>query len=319
MPYCHCHAALISTFKYSSLGSETKPTSLYINTPPAMGKVIRTIRSSFHAFFKSYQAFASIAALLLFPVSAAILLSQSTNLSSSPVLQAISSRLAYLFEAAGLPPSRFFTLLNFKISQTIFTFVSTLPFTSTLLVIAKATVSKIIHGIPCRNAILASLFLVFNALDILHVSSNNSVILALSSGGVILYSFVLANAMVTCNLSIIISAVDGIGGYLPILKALVLVRGRTATAMTLGLPASLGLAAIEALFQYRVIKPYRRSARFHPSVIWEAFLIIYMYSFVVVFDTIITCIFLKSCKCSTVQSSWNKYSHKSEEKAALQV
>ncbi|CAD5182528.1 unnamed protein product [Musa acuminata subsp. malaccensis] len=111
--------------------------------------------------------------------------------------------------------------------------------------------------------------------------------------------------MVTCNLSIVISVTDGSGGHLSILKALVLVKGRTATAITLTLPASLGMAGIEALFQYRVIRPYRVAGTLHVSVIWEAFSIIYMHSLLVVLDTIITCTFLESCQ-SGIRSSWRK-------------
>ncbi|CAL9184764.1 unnamed protein product [Musa hybrid cultivar] len=105
--------------------------------------------------------------------------------------------------------------------------------------------------------------------------------------------------------SIVISVTDGSGGHLSILKALVLVKGRTATAMTLTLPASLGMAGIEALFQYRVIRPYRVGGTLHVSVIWEAFSIICMHSLLVVLDTIITCTFLESCQ-SGIRSSWRK-------------
>ncbi|XP_064997204.1 uncharacterized protein LOC135632518 [Musa acuminata AAA Group] len=214
-----------------------------------MGIASKTIRRSLHAFFRSYQAFASTAALLVFPASAATLLAQSLDL-SSPVLRTISSRLAFLFDAAGFPPSRFFSLVNIKLSQSIFTFVSTLPFTLTFLVAAKASVYRLAF-------------------------------------------------------SIVISVTDGSGGHLSILKALVLVKGRTATAMTLTLPASLGMAGIEALFQYRVIRPYRVGGTLHVSVIWEAFSIICMHSLLVVLDTIITCTFLESCQ-SGIRSSWRK-------------
>nr|XP_018678786.1 PREDICTED: uncharacterized protein LOC103979641 [Musa acuminata subsp. malaccensis] len=183
-----------------------------------MGIASKTIRRSLHAFFRSYQAFASAAALLVFPASAATLLAQSLDL-SYPVLRTISSRLAFLFDAAGFPPSRFFSLVNIKLSQSIFTFVSTLPFTLTFLVAAKASVYRIICGAPRRNAacvlhlypriartsvfnslfvlsanaaVLSLLFLAFNVVDMLHLSSSNTT-LALSASGVILYAFVLAN------------------------------------------------------------------------------------------------------------------------------
>ncbi|XP_010939058.1 uncharacterized protein [Elaeis guineensis] len=303
-----------------------------------MGKVIEITRRSIHAFFQSYHSFATTAALLVFPVSAATLLSQSLTLSSSPILRTVSSRLRLLFEAAGFPAtSQFFSLLSFKISQTILTSISTLPFTHIFLILAKASVIQIIHEFPrCRLAlppfssllhlypsllltkltnslailsanatIFSILLLVFNVADILHLSSSNSM-LVLSAASAIFYSIVIANTMVACNLAIVISAMENSGGYLSILKALVLIRGRTATAITLALPASLSMAAVEALFQCRVMRPYRLSGNSNPSVIWEAFLITYIYSLLIVLDTIITCMFLKSCKMGE-GSHWYAY------------
>ncbi|XP_008790099.2 uncharacterized protein LOC103707406 [Phoenix dactylifera] len=319
-----------------------------------MGKVIEITRRSIHAFFQSYHSFASTAALLVFPVSAATLLSHSLTLSSSPILRTISSRLRLLFEAAGFPAtSQFFSLLNFRLSQAILTFISTLPFTLVFLILAKASVIQIIWEFPrCRlapppfssllhlypslllshlsnslailsvNAVIFSiLLLAFNAVDILHLSSSNSMLL-LSATSAILYSMVNANAMVACNLAIVISATENNGGYLSILKALVLIRGRTATAITLALPASLGMAAVEALFQCRVMRPYHLSGKSNPSVIWEASLITYIYSLLVVLDTIVTCMFLKSCKMGG-GSHWHEYDYQTdsepEAKGALQA
>ncbi|RWV95894.1 hypothetical protein GW17_00041436 [Ensete ventricosum] len=324
------------------------PCSIKKQTHPctefAMAKAIKIVRRSLHAFSRSYQAFAVVAALLVFPASAATLLAQSLPSLSSPILQSISSRLAFLFEAAGFPPSQFFSLLNSKLSQSIFTFVSTLPFTLTFSLLAKASVLRTTYGIPRRGAasllhlypslalthlfnsllvlsanaaVLSLLFLAFTVLDVLHLSSSGSV-LVLSASGVILYSFVLASAVATCNLSVLICAIDARGGYHSILKTLVLLKGRTATAISLTLPASLGMAAIEALFQYRVVRPYRLTAKSNPSAIWEAFSIVYVHSLLLVLDTIIACVFLRSCK-SAVWSSWSKYDHDSQEKIALRV
>ncbi|CAL9173718.1 unnamed protein product [Musa hybrid cultivar] len=272
-----------------------------------MGMASKTIRRSFHAFFRSYQAFASAAALLVFPASAATLLAQSLDL-SSPVLRTISSRLAFLFDAAGFPLSRFFSLVAAKAS--VYRIICGAPRRNAACVlhlyprIARTSVFNSLFVLSANAGVLSLLFLAFNVVDMLHLSSSNTT-LAFSASGVILYAFVLANAVVTCNLSIVISVTDGSGGHLSILKALVLVKGRTATAITLTLPASLGMAGIEALFQYRVIRPYRVGGTLHVSVIWEAFSIIYMHSLLVVLDTIITCTFLESCQ-SGIRSSWRK-------------
>ena len=81
-----------------------------------------------------------------------------------------------------------------------------------------------------------------------------------------------------------------------------LVQGKEATAITLALPASLGMAAIEALFQYRIARPYLRLGRFSVPTAGEAFLIAYIYSLLIVLDTIISCMLYRSCKS---ESRWS--------------
>lgn len=86
--------------------------------------------------------------------------------------------------------------------------------------------------------------------------------------------------------------------YSSVLKACVLIQGREATAIALALPASLGTAAIEALFQYRIARPYLRLGRFSVPAAGEALLIAYMYSLLIVLDTIISCTLYRSFECS---------------------
>ncbi|CAL9779841.1 unnamed protein product, partial [Musa acuminata subsp. burmannicoides] len=300
-----------------------KPWKL-LDPAQTMGEAIKILRTSFHAFFLSYHTFISTAALLVFPYSIATLLSQSSSSSSSPpyLLPAISSRLWLLFEASGFPSSHFFALLNVKLSQAAFSFVAALPLGATSLILAKASVFQTIHGklpslasllrlypslvhtylcnsflvLAANAAVLSLLFLAFNAADVLDLASS-SLTLAISVAGVILYSLVLAHALITCNMATIISAAENTGGYLCILEALVLVHGKMATAITLALPANLGAAAMEALFHCRVIRPYSESGgKLQPLAILEAVSIAYSYSLLLVFDTIITCNFVKSCK-----------------------
>jgi len=82
----------------------------------------------------------------------------------------------------------------------------------------------------------------------------------------------------------------------------VLVQGKEATAITLALPASLRMAAIEALFQYRTARLYLRLGRFSLPAAGEAFLIAYIYSLLIVLDTIISCMLYRSCKS---ESRWS--------------
>ncbi|XP_074567990.1 uncharacterized protein LOC141824581 [Curcuma longa] len=314
---------------------------------------LRIIRSSINVFFDGYQSFTSIAALLVLPASTSILLSQAMVPLSEPVIKTISLRLSAMFLAARFPASaEFFELLNLKLAQTVFSFVATLPLVLTLLLVAKACVVVVVCGgrrcqqgslplsaalrlyrsilpthlfnsfvvLSANATVFIFLFLVFNAADVLGLASNSALLLLLSAAGAVLYSVVIANSTVICNLAIVVAAVDGCGGLLPVLKACFLVRRHASTALALALPANLGMAAVEALFQYRVIRQYNVSGELSSSLLWEAISIVYFYALLIVLEVVMNCKLYEACTLA------NKHEHeqdqgelKPEEKAALFV
>lgn len=81
-----------------------------------------------------------------------------------------------------------------------------------------------------------------------------------------------------------------------ILKSCVLIRGRTATALSLAVPLNLALAAIEALFQYRIVRAYYQEKTELFCLALEGMFIAYMYSVLLVLDTIASCVFYRNCK-----------------------
>lgn len=304
-----------------------------------MERTGRIMRRSVYTFLQQYQFFTSTAALLVLPFSASILLSQAFLPFSSPLLPVIHDRLQFLFKAAGFPPSsQFFTILNLKLSQTISSSIFTLPFTISFLLIGKACIIQALNhnkpGFPpsfssfislycpllityiwnsllilSANATAFSvLFIAFNCLEGLGYSSPNFVPF-LSAAAAILYSIILANSLIICNLALVLSGMERCGGYIAILKACVMIRGRTSTALSLALPINLALAAVEALFQYRVVRAYHISGKPRSSIALEGLFIAYMYSLLVVLDTIVSCIFFKRCKrgCWTDQDGTHSY------------
>ncbi|XP_022883621.1 uncharacterized protein LOC111400433 [Olea europaea var. sylvestris] len=244
-----------------------------------MEKTGKIIRRSIFTFLQNYQFFTSTAAILAFPFAASTLVCQA-SLPSSPLFALVQGRLRTLFLAAGFPPSSdLFNILNLKLSQTTVTFLLVLPFSLTFLLFAKALIIKALFYqenrhfsswnklfkslyltqicnllfILSANATCFSLLLVaFNFFDLLGLSSSGH-LLFLSALGIVIYSVILANAYVLCNLAIVLSGVEKRGGFTSILKAFLLIRGRTATALSLALPFNIAMASIEALFQYRVI------------------------------------------------------------------
>ncbi|XP_031491841.1 uncharacterized protein LOC116258681 [Nymphaea colorata] len=282
------------------------------------------VRRSVHLFLQHYQFFTTVAAFLFFPASASILLSVSSP--SWDLISNLRPRIESLLEAGGFPDSRLTSLLHLKLSQTVASFLTSFPFTVSFLLLAKACVishalrtgkassSGLFCSLPsiwkkllityltsvvfifAANATAFSfLFLVFNVFDVLDVSSPVNPTF-LSCVGSTFYSVLLANTIIICNLATIVSGMEECSGIVAILRACILIKNRAATALSLALPVNLCLAAIESLFQYRVVRMLEVSHELPLSVVWEVPLLIHMYSTVILLDTIAGCIFYNCSK-----------------------
>lgn len=283
----------------------------------------KIVRRSIHSFLQNYHYFTTTTAFLAFPFSVSILLSQALVPFSSSILPQIYNHLSTLFDAAGFPSSQLFTILNLKISQTITSSIFTLPFTLTFLLIAKASTihalnnykhkgnfppsftSIISHYKPLLHTYIYNSFFIFSAnassfcllfLAFSFSEGLGNTSLFLSAVAAVFFSVILANALVICNMALTLSGMEGRGGYMAILKACVLLRGRTSMALFLALPVNIGLAAIEALFQFRVVRAYHIGGISWPFIALEGIFIAYLYSIFIVIDTIVSCMFYKSCK-----------------------
>ncbi|KAK4257214.1 hypothetical protein QN277_006831 [Acacia crassicarpa] len=310
----------------------------------ASGKILRR---SIHGFLQNYHYFTSTSAFFAFPFSVSVLLLQALISSSSvSLLPQIYNRLRVLFEAAGFPSSsQLLLVLNLKVSQTIISSIFTLPFTLTFFLFAKASVIRALNHhklsvepsfssiaslykpllityvfnsfliISANSLAFCLLFLAFGFVEGLGFSPSPSFVLFLSASGVVLFSVILANALVICNMALAVSGMEVHGGYLTILKACVLMRGRTSMALFLALPVNVALAAIEALFQFRVVRAYHNVGKTGPCLALEGIFIAYLYSIFIVLDTIISCKFYQSC----ITESWIVDREDREEKNFEQI
>ncbi|KMZ74601.1 hypothetical protein ZOSMA_125G00650 [Zostera marina] len=284
------------------------------------GETKQIIRTTVYTFFRNYHSFTSVVVLLAFPASASILLSQPILPAFPDLFLSILSRIRLLLHAAGIPTSSEFSVaVNVKFAQIIFTYVLSLPFTITFLLLAKACVIAIV----CRSsssglvssslgfylsllwtnlcgsftiltanaAVFSILFIIFNIADLLLPIISPNFNLAVLTAGAVLYSLVISHVTVVCNLAVVITGVENRGGFLQLLKAFLLVRRRPAIALTLTLFGSIAVASTEALFYYRIMKPYRLIIPLVPSILFEAVFIAYLRSIVVVLDVIATCVF----------------------------
>ncbi|KAL6584054.1 hypothetical protein OROMI_003343 [Orobanche minor] len=281
-----------------------------------MGKATRIMRRSIFIFLQNLQHLTSTPSLLALPFSLSTLLSQSLITSpSSYIFLSVHARLKSLFIASGFPPSsQLFPFLNLKLTQTLISFLFVLPFTLSFLLLSKASVIRALfrHFEPnsffssisilnpllitqvCNSLVILSanaicFCLLIISFDILGLTSRNALLL-LSATGAVAYSIVLANACVVCSLSLIVSGVEKHGGFGSISKACVLIRGRMGTALSLAVPMNMALAGVEALFQYRILRMYG-----HWFSVLEAMLITYLHAMLIVLDTVVGSVFLKSC------------------------
>ncbi|KZV23296.1 hypothetical protein F511_02197 [Dorcoceras hygrometricum] len=305
-----------------------------------MEKTVAIIRRSIFTFLKNYEYFTSTPSLLALPFAVSCLVSQLI-VPTSPLFAIIHLRLRSLFLAAGLPPSaELFAILNLKLSQTIVNFLFSLPFTISLLLLAKASVIQAVeHKKPDPNHVFSSwiqllspllitqfcnsllilsanatcfclIVISFNFFDILGALSAPGSSLLLSAIGAIICSIILANAYVICNLALVLSGYEKAGGFISILKTYVLIQDRTTTALSLALPFNMALAGIEALFQYRFARAYNRALPVNSTMVLEGLLIAYLYAMVLVLDTIAGCIFFTSCRTTEPQiHQVDKYFH----------
>ncbi|KAG6587561.1 hypothetical protein SDJN02_15259, partial [Cucurbita argyrosperma subsp. argyrosperma] len=284
----------------------------------------KLLRRSVYSFLQNYQFFTSIAAVLAFPYAISVLLSQ-TVLPSSSLFSSAFDHFRALFDAAGFPiSSKFFSILIQKLSQTVVSSIYSLPFSLTFLLISKACVIQALNQQkPSLEPSFSSIMSLFNPLLVTHVcnsfvfvSVNATVffllffafnclqgfgfffspnwIMWVSVFGAFLYSIAIAKAIIICNLASVLSGMERKGGFMAILKAWVLIQGRSATALLVALPFNMGMAGIEALFQYRIVGGYHSRERLGGWMVVEGMFVAYLYSVFVVLDAIVNTMFFKS-------------------------
>ncbi|KAJ0089685.1 hypothetical protein Patl1_13212 [Pistacia atlantica] len=97
-----------------------------------------------------------------------------------------------------------------------------------------------------------------------------------------------AQVMVVGNLARVLSVLESeCYGIESLLKAKKLMEGRRQTALVMALLSNLSLRLVECLFEFRMCKDFH---------LWEAPLLVSMYSSVLVFDSVMNVVFYYACK-----------------------
>ncbi|XP_051122287.1 uncharacterized protein LOC127245445 isoform X2 [Andrographis paniculata] len=278
------------------------------------------------------SGFMAIAAVLICPVSAVFL----TNvLVDQSLVKRLTLRLLLVAKSGGLPLKPFVKQSCLKLSETFVSFGMCFPLFITLLLLSKAAV---VHSVDCsysRKKFDASkcyavilkvwrrivytylwasltisgcvtLFLVFLIIisaivSILGFPEDLIIYPAVAAG--LIFSIIIGNAVIICNTAVVISVLEDVSGPTALLRSSLLIRGQTQVGLLIFLGSTLGMALIEGLFEHRV---KTLSYGDGSSRIWEGPLLVVMYSFIVLIDSMMSAVFYFSCKSYRLESAYEE-------------
>ncbi|PON96338.1 Transmembrane protein [Trema orientale] len=299
-----------------------------------MERIVKFVRNSIFTFLKHYQYFTTTPALLMLPFSALVLLPR-------PLFSSYEIPISLLHDGRFSPSSsssKFTLFLNQKFSQSFFFSVFILPFTLSSLLMAKASIIQALNHhkpspppppfpscLTLYNPLLKThiynvilIIFIHTAAIFLHFLTPFSSFRAFGffqtisqTVGRLVFYALLTNVTVVCNFALVVAGMENCNGYAAIYKARTLLRkGRNSMALLLlALLTNLGLASLKALFCFRLVRPNHLVERLGLSRALEGILIAYLYSLVIVLDTIACCLLLRSCEFdfSTEHSSGFRY------------
>ncbi|XP_004516573.1 uncharacterized protein [Cicer arietinum] len=293
-----------------------------MNALDILRETIRILR------FNSW-GFMIITVLLICPVSAVLL---SNVLVDESIVKNLTIRLMLVAETSGLPLRPMIKQSCQRFAETVTASAMCFPLYATLLLLSKTAV---VYSVDCTYSrkkfdsskfcvivskfwrkILSTymwactivvgcitMFCVFlvafcSALAVLGFSPNVVVYAALMVG--LVFSVIFANAIIICNIALVISVLEDVSGAQAMLQSSILIKGQTQVGLLIYLGSTIGMAFVEGLFEHRV---KTLSYGDGSSRMWEGPLLVIMYSFVVLIDSMMSAVFYFSCRSFSVENS----------------
>ncbi|CAD5185095.1 unnamed protein product [Musa acuminata subsp. malaccensis] len=276
---------------------------------------------------------------LICPVSAALLSGALVPLATAALL---SRRLDLLAVASGLPPARPLFQLCRHFVAILLSAAACFPLLVTALLLAR---SSIAYSVACSYAarkvrrveffaavrpiwrcilftylwicaaisacvvlFLALLLLVCNLCAILGYPPEIIVYPALLV--VLVFSIVYAHTIIVCNLAGVVSVLEEISGLRAFLRSVRLIRGKRQVGLLMFLGSTIGMGFVQGLFEHRVKTVSYGDGS---SRLWEGPLLVFMYSFVVLVDSMMSAVFYFTCRSSIIEET-DEDVHELEEK-----
>ncbi|KAF7809083.1 putative transmembrane protein [Senna tora] len=269
-----------------------------------------------------HSSFMAILALLICPVCAVLLSNILVDLS---IVKTMTIRLMLVAKTSGLPLRPFIKQSCQRFAETAVSSAMCFPLYITLLLLSKAAV---VYSVDCtyskkkfdasKFCVIISkfwrrivstymwvctvvvgcitMFCVFlvcfcSALSVLGFSPDIVVYAAILVG--LVFSVIFANAIIICNIAIVISVLEDVSGAQAMLRSNILIKGQTQVGLLIFLGSTIGMAFVEGLFEHRV---KTLSYGDGSSRAWEGPLLVIMYSFVVLVDSMMNAVFYFSCR-----------------------
>ncbi|KAL3501464.1 hypothetical protein ACH5RR_035913 [Cinchona calisaya] len=290
---------------------------------------LEILRETVRILRYNLTGFVAILAFLICPVSAVVL---SNILVDQSLVRTLSIRLLLVAKSSGLPLEPFIKQSCQKFSEMAVSATLCFPLYVTLSLLSKVAV---VYSVDCtysRRSFNSSKFYVivskiwkrivvtylwdcviivgcvalFFVLLVI-VSSTFSIMgfppdLILYPAMVVglIFSIILANSIIVCNIAIVISVLEDVSGPRALLRSSSLIKGQTQVGLLIFLGSTIGMAFVEGLFEHRVktISYGDVSSR-----IWEGPLLVIIYSFVVLIDSMMSAVFYFSCKSYSMGAS----------------
>lgn len=302
----------------------------YRSDPPAYAassdpmSALQILRETVWILRFNSSGFMLIAAFLICPVSALLL---SNVLVDQSIVKRLSIRLLLVARSSGLPLRPFVKQSCQKFAEMAVSAAACFPFFLTISLLSKAAVvysvdcsysrkrfdsskfyvilvkiwKRVISTylwvcmliVGCLTLFLVTLIAVCNSLLIIGFPGDFIVYAAIMLG--LIFSVVFAKAVIICNIAIVICVLEEVSGPQALLRSGVLIKGQTHVGLLIFLGSTIGMAFVEGLFEHRV---KTLSYGDGSSRVWEGPLLVLMYSFMVLIDSMMSAVFYFSCRSS---------------------
>jgi len=275
------------------------------------------------------SGFMAIAALLICPVSAV----QLFNLfADSSMARRLATRLLLVTRTSGLPLTPLVKQSCQRFSEMAVSIAVCFPLYATLLLLSKAAV---VYSVDCtysKKQFDASKFWVvlkklwrrllatyiWACMVIVGVITLSFALLAATCSVFLLFGFALdfivypsiivgvvfsvvfAKAIIVCNVAVVVSILEDASGLQALVRANFLVRGQIQVGLLMYVGSTLGMAFVQGLFDHR---GKTLSYGDGSSRVWEGPLLVVMYSFLVLIDSMMTAVFYFSCRAFSMEAT----------------